>query len=208
MSWFYDYYLGYEKDGKIYPLGPYDSHGKLHRVLSKSRSFASHLYKQFVEMSDDEASEELKKQFTYQFGEDAHPPKLEVLPLQHLPAGDYIKRGYFLIQDVEQYLAYKDAEDLFYDNLSPEVFAARLLMEKDRHSAPVGVVQSSNDDDEYEGDEYESTVPHPVTDYMYFAYPDYASEEYEAFLIREYASAFEYSECLEGAEIVVILDQG
>ncbi len=40
MSWYVSYYIGYRtKDGKIYPLGPFDSFGKLKSILNRFRSF-------------------------------------------------------------------------------------------------------------------------------------------------------------------------
>ena len=38
MSYYYNYYIGYKKDNKIYPLGPYDCNGNLKPVISKSSS--------------------------------------------------------------------------------------------------------------------------------------------------------------------------
>ena len=49
MSYYYNYYLGYVKDGRVFSLGPFDYSGKLKALLSRSRSFASDLHDRFLE---------------------------------------------------------------------------------------------------------------------------------------------------------------
>ena len=66
MSYYYNYYVGYKKDGKIYPWGPYNANGKLEPMVSRSRSFASDLHEEFYAVSDKEVSEELRKEFEYE----------------------------------------------------------------------------------------------------------------------------------------------
>ena len=65
MSYYYTYYLGYEREGKIYPLGPYDCFGKLRDVVNRSRSFASDLHERFWPVKEEEISDELRKEFEY-----------------------------------------------------------------------------------------------------------------------------------------------
>ena len=67
MSWYYNYFLAYEEeDGKLYPYAPFDANGRLMDVLSKSRSFASHMHETFWELPKGKMSDELIKRFTYE----------------------------------------------------------------------------------------------------------------------------------------------
>ncbi len=62
MSWYVSYYIGYRtKDGKIYPLVPFDSFGKLKSILTRSRSFASDLWDDFRSVSLKDTTDELRK---------------------------------------------------------------------------------------------------------------------------------------------------
>jgi len=192
MSWYYNYYIGCEKEGKLYPVGPYDANGNLHAVLERSKSFASDLHEEFRNIPKEMMSEELKKEF--QVGEDGYG-YLSYLPISELPSSDFIKRGYFLIEDVQRYQSGDD--DVFYDSLSPEVYAARLLSET-RLGPPRAQLDEA-------GEEY---VPHSVADYMYFAYPDEFCPEYEAHVIKCALAPYEYSKIMENAKPVVILSQG
>lgn len=78
----------------------------------------------------------------------------------------YVKTGYFLARDVEAYLnndEYID-DDLFYNCLSPEVYSAKLLAEAKMSKE---IMQAKIENGEY-----------MASDYMYFAYPDFASVEH------------------------------
>ena len=198
MSWYYNYYLGYSTpDGKIYPLGAYDDKGELHSVFWRSRSFASDLWRNFIELKKDSEliSDEFKKAFSSEDGT-FYGEFLSYLPIDELPKGDFVKSGYFLTEDVNRYIHDKEYyDDLFYDKLTPQEFAFKLDNEL-KH----GYVE--------EKDEFGYPITRPCRDYMWFAYPDYNCEEYEAFLIREFASAYEYSDSLKDNELVVILSQG
>ena len=43
-----------------------------------------------------------------------------------------------------------------------------------------------------------------TSDYMYFAYPDYSSEQYESFVIRTFAESLRKNEGIPASEIVVL----
>ena len=177
MSYYYNYYIGYKKDGKVYPWGPYDAEGKIQPMVSRSRSFASDLHEDFYTVKDEMISDELRKDFEYTDYNGKKYFDVKYLPEKELPAGSYIKTGYFLISDVK---AYEEGEyfDGFYDRLSPEVYAAKL-----QHEMMFGKNQPEKDD---EGNEY--TEPN-ASDYMFYAYPDYNSKEYETFILRELIEA-------------------
>lgn len=198
MSYYYNYYVGYKKDGKIYPWGPYNANGKLEPMVSRSRSFASDLHRDFYPVSVKEVSEELRKEFEYEDWMKTKRVDVKHLSEKDLPTGSYIKKGYFLIKDV---LAYENDEDGsfegFYDVISPEVYAAKL-----QHELMFGKNQPKKDD---EG--YEYTEPN-ASDYMYYAYPDYVTKEYEAFLLRQLIDALRDYRMDNDVEYVVLETEG
>ena len=125
MSYYYNYYIGYKKDGKIYPWGPYTHDGKLQPALEKSRSFASDLHNYFPYLNKSEASDELIKEFDWAFknSDSDYIHNIKYITLDNLPTGSAIRRGYFLISDVEAYeamLADGDV-DYFFDGFISEI---------------------------------------------------------------------------------------
>ena len=207
MSYYYNYCIGYMHDGKIYPLGPYDCNGKLCDVISKSRSFASDLHEDFMIVSEEQISDELRKEFEYEDWNGNKVVNVKYLPLSDLPVGSYIKSGYFLISDVQQYEKYgKDPYDeLFYDCLTPTVYAAKLLNDLAANKNVKNTEEPVSDEDEEDTER-----PHPATDYMFFAYPDYGSKEYECEVIRtaaDYLGDFN-SSLPKGYKLVVLETEG
>lgn len=208
MSYYYSYYLGYmDSDRLIYPLGHFDYEGKYHSVLTRSRSFASDLHEMFYRVEDGQMSDRLKAEFTYTSfdGEEESVP-LKMLPLNKLPNGSFIKRGFFLIDDVEAYEAIcnEDGEpfdtwDLFFDVVPPETYSMRLKNE----------ITLGRPSQEFDVEGVEITK-RPCADYTYYAYPDYISKEYESSLIRAATEAYEYtvSRLGDSAEIVVLETEG
>lgn len=177
MSYYYNYFIGYKRDNKFYPWGPYDANHELQYVVCCSRSFASDLYEDFYDIPENSYSEELKKDFD--IGKDDENDeyfRIKYLPIKNLPNGDYIKRGYFLIKEVENYL--HNHEEEFSSILSPEVYAAKVQNE----------IMFGKNKPIKDVDGYEYCEPN-ASDYMYFAYPNYSCKEYEAFLIKR---AWEY----------------
>jgi hypothetical protein len=177
MSYYYNYYLGYKKNNKIYPLGPYDFNGDFIPVISKSRTYASDLYKMFDNLFEEEVSDELRKEFNYESYE--RITNIKYLNVKDLPTESYIKQGYFLIKDVEAYNKKINFEG-FYDIISPEIYAVKL-----QHEILFGKNQPIKD---IEG--YEYTEPN-ASDYMYYMYPDYDSKEFESFLLKTYLEPYQ-----------------
>ena len=196
MSYYYCYYIGYEKDGLIYPLGPYDAFGKLQPTVCKSRSFASDLHESFVKVPIEKASEELKKEFSYENWKGEQTFECKYLPIAKLPSGSFIKDGYFLIDDVESYRRDGDCFDKFYDRVDPVVYVK--MME---NQLKFGVRLPRKD---CEGYEY---TPHCAGDYTFYAYPDYNSAEYEAWAIRNEADAL-WSTAIHNCELVALETEG
>lgn len=198
MSYYYSYYLGYKHEGKIFPLGPYNAFGKLHSVVTRSRGFASDLHESFYDVGEDLVSDELRKEFEYTDWNGEKRVDLRYLPLKELPSGSFIKTGYFLIDDVKRYEEYHGTDGIFFEHLSPTVYAAMA-----QHEAQFGKPGPKKDDFD---EEYQ---PYSASDYMFYAYPDYHSKEYEALLISEAAEELSgYQEMPEGAELVVIDSEG
>ena len=198
MSYYYNYYIGYMHEGKIYPFGPYNSKGKLRDVISRSRSFASELHSYFYPIKEEMISDELRKQFEYKDWNGNPTVDVKWLPIDELPHESYIKSGYFLIEDVKAYQKTESSEDLFYDKLSPEVYAAMLQKEC------MGIKPAPQKDSEG----YDIT-PHAASEYMFFAYLDYYCEEYEASLIRDVANMLnEYGDLEKDDKLVILETEG
>ena len=192
MSYYYWYKLAYRKDGKLYPLGPFDYTGELRSVVVRSGSFASDLHDEFKIVQDEMISDELRRAFSYTDYEGKEKMQtVRYLPLNELPSGDYIRKGYFLIEDVKLYEERHDSWDLFYEHVSPTVYAALL-----QHEAQFGKPAPIKDAEGNIVDVYSAS------DYMYYAYPDYQSREYESFLIRAAAGMLDEFEELE----VIVLE--
>ena len=204
MSYYYNYYIGYMKDNKIYPLGPYDSKGDFQCTLWRSRSFASDLHDDFLNIPDECYSDELKEalSWTDECGE-KHSQTVKYLPLAELGSSDFVKKGYYLLSDIQTYTNDEDAEeydDLFYEHLTAEAFAAKLQSE-----IKYGLPAQQYD---CEGNPFEM---HPCADYGYFAYPDYHCKEYEIFCIKNVAQSLSDSNLVNyksDAKIVVLETEG
>ncbi len=199
MSWYYNYRLGYMKDGKIYPLAPFDAAGKWHDVFYRSRSFTSDLHEKFWPIKEEMVTDEFKKGFPwYEEASESEKGLVTYLPLKDLPTGSYIKSGYFLLEDIKAYEEYHGTDDIFYDSLTEKEYL-RLMKNELLFGKP----------QEKEDDFGETYTPKSCADYAFYAYPDYFCEEYEAFLLRTAAEPYEYTDLVKNTEqIVVILHQG
>lgn len=193
MSTYYNYYLGYiDTDKKIYPLGPFDKKGVLKPVFWQSKSFVSSLAEEFWDMNKELFSDELKTTMKISDDPNSFGQCLEFLTYKDLPDDDYIKKGYFLIKDVDKYMKSSEYErdnllynEIFFDCLGPVSYA--------------GLLTSGGS---YEGfDEIQYTAK----DFMYFAYPDYTCEEYDSFRIKMMYQVLEDS-IPKDAEPIVILE--
>ena len=191
MSYYYNYYAGYMLNGKIYPWGPYDAHGNLHAIISRSKSFASDLHHDFHRIRESEISSELRKEFE----DDWKKVDIKYLSLNALPKNSFIKTGYFLINEVQAHES--DYFDGFSNVLSPEIYAAKL-----QNELMLGKNQPKEDDKGYEYAEYNAS------DYMYYAYPDYGSKEYESHIIQAAIDMLPTYDLPPGAESVVLETEG
>lgn len=195
MSYYYNYYIGCKKDGKIYPWGPYTADGKLRPIICRSRSFASDLHDYFRYVSEEEMSDELREEFEYEDWNGSKRVEVKYISESELPNDDFIKRGYFLINDVKV-KAYKgDFYDDFDDPISPEIYAAKL-----QHELTFGKNQPIKD---CEGNDY---IEPNASDYMYYAYPDYRTKEYESHILRQTLEALRTYTC--DVEFIVLETEG
>ena len=188
MSWYVDYYVGYKtKEGKIYPLGHFDCFGNLRPVLTKSRSFASNLWERFQRVTLAETTEELKKHFPdgdlFSWGDSSEEKEEQApwcfwLDVDDLPTGSYLKKGYFLQEDIAQYERSLTDEDVyfgeFYEMLTPAEYVRKMESE-----LKFGIPKPKKD---CEGNEFEV---YSCGEYSYYVYPDYSCQEYEASVIRD-----------------------
>lgn len=197
MSYYYNYYIGYKKNEKIYPWGLYNANGQLKPVISKSRSFASDLHEDFYTIKPQNISDELRKEFEYKDLNGKNTINVKYLPVDELPNSDFIRRGYFLIKDIKEYQNTNSSFDLFYDYLTPEVYAVKL-----QHEVIFGKNQPQKD---CEGTEY--TEPN-ASDYMYYTYPDYNSKEYEVFMLKEMVGILRDYKMSEEVEYVILETEG
>lgn len=198
MSWYVNYYVGImDADKKIKPLGPYDSDGDLKCVHSTSRSFTSDLRDYFSTIYPEQYTDELKKHFSYECEEGSeYATFFGYLPFDELPTGEYIKRGYFLNEDIYSYM--KDHDTEFYDALTPEEYSFKL-----ENELKFGKPQPKKDCDGYEYCE------HSCADYSYFCYPEYCCKEYEASLFRTIADILINEwDIPDGSKLVVIKTEG
>lgn len=119
-------------------------------------------------VSEEDLSEEMAKAFTYTDwnGNKKLDYSLKSIPVEEFLKlnSDYIRKGYFLAKDVGEYEETGDAEDLFFDHIGPLEYSNLATKRIKRETYK----------DEY-GDEYTRMG---YEDYMYFAYPDYHSQEY------------------------------
>ena len=198
MSYYYNFYPAIKRaDGKV------DVYCDKKIVLDwYSRSFfnAEMLY-DFPYLKEENMTDALKKQFTFKNWEN----KEEISDLRIMSKtgiyglkSNFVKTGYYLIEDVKRYQQDPDSLwnlEVFYDHISPEVYAALLT------SRPHGIMKK-----DCEGTEY---LDHGADDYMFFAYPDYTSDEYKAFKWRILYEMLEDNAKLEdGEEIVFVEDEG
>ena len=197
MSYYYCYTIGImDKEDKIKPFGPYDANGNLKYVIEKSRNFASDLHEDFYEIKEEQITDELRKQFSYKEWDGKEIFKVKYLPIENLTIKSYLKKGYFLIDDVQVWEQGGD-DSLFCNMITPEVYA-----EKMRNELTFGKNQPR--EDEY-GNKY--TEPN-ASDYMYYAAIDYNSKEYEVEQLRNVAAILADYDMPEGSKLVALEVEG
>lgn len=203
MSWYTTFYVcKQDKDGKIYPLGVYDNNGKLKCVHETSRSFTTDLKDRFHPIKDEMISDSLRKEFEEYLEEPGSRQYFEYLPKSELPKGSYVKTGYFLLEEINEYLTYIDGKtdyfDGLYDVLTPTEYAMKL-----ENELKFGKPEPKKDIDGYE------ITQHTCSEYSYFAYPDYECEEWEAFWLRSVSEILaEDWDLKDGERIVIIKTEG
>lgn len=199
MSYQYNYTIGImDKNGKIKPYGPYDINGKLKYIIERSRSIASDLYEDFICIQENQITEELRKEFSYTDWNGEEKIEIKYLPIDKLPKGTYLIKGYFLIEDIQQYEEDQiDTDDLICNMITPTIYAEKLKKE---------YMFGRNDPIEDE-EGYKYTEPN-ASDYMYYVVEDYHSKEYEANVIRDIAIILSDYNLPEDCELVALETEG
>lgn len=176
MSTYYYFYVGYidNKTKKVSPMGPFDDQGKLQEIFYKTGGSVSEMYRLFEHVNYEDIDEKYQEEFSDESWNDENIRKsiLYMLPVDELPDSNFIKSGYYLVKDVEDYL--KDDDhcefDGFYQRIDPILYAEMVKQE-----VMFGKPKSEKDEDGYD-------IPvYSASDYMWFSYPDYYGQEYESF---------------------------
>lgn len=176
MSTYYDFTVALldKKTNKLefFPGVTYED-GDVVRPRSihyRSSSFMprDYFYNYMHPVSEDMLTEELRAAFTVEGwnGQDHLLESIHWISYDEFMKcnSNYIKTGYFLVEDVKAFLQGADTEELFYDNLPAAVYAdmcARKI--------------SAREVEDSEGCKH---VQRGWEDYMYFAYPDLDGEAY------------------------------
>ena len=198
MSTYYSFYIGYRtKDKKFHAFGPFDKDNKLRPILVKSRSFISDLYQEFYPVRIEDMDEFVEIMFTHSsiYGNtDGLVTDLKWLPVSDLPGTDFMKTGYFLTEEIMDYILTK--EPCFSEHY--EMIEYSILLE---------AAVKNNNTEEIER----------LKKYSFFSYPDYDSAEFESYILN-HAISFQgpFSEYIikesvkksnqELSDIVILLD--
>ena len=214
MSEYINYYICKQnKNTKlIYPLGPFDDKGEFKCVIWKSRSFYTDLVDLFVPIPKELLTNELTKKLyklslkEYFDGKDDifdenDYYKMHYCQLDRLASTNFIRSGYFLIDDIKQYEKTQEDGyefDGFYECLSPQLYCELLKSEntsKLKRKAKKDI----------EGNEFDIYY---ASDYAFYMYPDYHSKEYEAFILNEVADILMPSYERDVYDVVVVFTRG
>lgn len=183
----YHYYLGYKnnKDGLIYPIGPYNCNGKLCSVewhCSRDSDLKYSMNYLTRELCSEELLQDLLGKEINSWSDNDISQYLKWLPFDELPTGSPMRSGYYLIDEVIMYQDGKvELEDVFYDHLTPEAYAAKMANEL--------VLGVPEDDVDCEGFPIKN---HSANDYMHFTYIDEYCDEYICQQLRhEYSRLYD-----------------
>ena len=195
MSYLYKFFLG-----KKYADGTIDYVGDESITIRSYSSgfFNDEFLSPFDYVAESEMREKLKKYMeTTGWNDEPIIRKLMYLSFDDFFKIDrnYIKSGYFLAEDVSEYLKSEDKYyfDGFYNSLDPIMYSSLV------RTRPETIIRDSQ---RYEG---EKEVLRGANDYMWFAYPDYSSIQYMA---EEMASIIMFirdnSKLEEGEEFLIL----
>lgn len=168
MSTYYYFYLGYRTlDNKVHLLGPCDKFGKFHPMLERSRSFIGNVPYNFYHIDESEMDDEVKIKFGYESYNKTISYNISYLPTNELPSTDFIKSGYFNVDEVLKNL--NESEKYFEEYYNFNEYSLKL------QSAVI-----SNDTEEI----------NRLKKFIFYSYPDYSSDEYVYFLLNQYISFY------------------
>ena len=171
MSTYYLFYLGYttNEDDKVHLFGPFDKFGKKHPMVVRSRSFIYEMDKEFAPLNEENMGDDVKEAFGYKMPyEDKVRYGLHYLKANELPDPNYIRSGYFLLDEVIAATGEDDPyETYFTEWYSPTEYSMRLSN-----------AVMKDDKDEIAR----------LKEFVFFSYPDYCSKDYISSLIYQYIS--------------------
>lgn len=182
MSYYYNYFLGKREvaTGLVYPAAPFDDNGKMMCLYSRSRSFASDLWRDMDCLPEERMSEELKAQFRYKDWNDEETiESMRILPLAAMSGKEPFETAYVPVSDVVNKRQYEDdfEEIEFTDRLSPEQYAAFCLGYATDVSNTRKVERFDIETNEF------VVVELKPTDYMYYRWVDTQTKTYESWMI-------------------------
>lgn len=228
MSYYYNYYLGYKKDGKFYPMAPYDRKGKLESILWKSRSFASDLHEDFRIIKNEDISDELYKamltddclkdckeanipyseerlkELAKFYGGDVKNVPQKKLKTPREAMADCIIIRYLPIDSLPEGKLIKEGYVQYSeiecgeDEGFSDVITPHEYAERLKIAATLGDIPKKD----CEGNEFPR-----LSDYIYHKWIDSDSKEYEAYILRDQAELFrDYS--VDEDELVILETEG
>lgn len=173
---------------------------KPNSIMWRTGSFIYEVDEVFNPISQKELANELAEAFAYTDWDGKKSFSntlcgLSLSELNHL-SSDYIKKGYFLARDVDEYEKNKDTENVFWEHIGPQAYANLAAKQVKRH------VETDDEGFDYTVYGYE--------DYMYYAYEDYECKEYLIHLLQVIANSYNdilgYSARENGIEVYVLMD--
>ena len=183
MSEYINYYICKQnKNTKlIYPLGPFDDRGDLKCVIWKSRSYYTDLIDLFSPIPKELITNELSTKLYNSSLEECLNNENDMFnnndyymmhycPLSELGSSNYIKSGYYLIDDIKEYEKSQLDNyefDGFYEYLSPQLYCELLRSENSSKFKR----EAKKD---CEGNEFDMYY---ASDYAFYMYPDYSGKE-------------------------------
>ena len=127
MSWYYSYYPCIRhKDGTIDIMGVFDKDGFAHPCLCNSRSFEYGLHEEFVDIQLSNLTNDSIKALRINLDEwdevERNNPYMSYCAYHDLPSGSYIKSGYFLVEDIDNYEEWlNNPSDIWFDGFYEKI---------------------------------------------------------------------------------------
>jgi len=197
MGYWHNIYLGYSKDGKVFPLGPYDAKGRIYPIYTYRHIWAGenrlHDQMEHVLPTDQEVSDELRNVLAYETYEGKTIyPDMRMIALDNLPALPIMSSGYVPIAQVEGYESFGGDPD-FYPVYTPMIYAEKLRGEM--NGIPAQPVEGEDE-----------APRESMRDFMFYQWVDRNTLAYDIHKVREVARVFEDAPILVGTKGIVVIE--